>query len=97
MLREGFLNSSIYFLISKTKHFAINQQQKPTFTVGIDKNSKKDFIIIMSSSMKQLAEIVAGFVDRLLVPLIDSSFSSKKRVLEQWNKLKSFIAEAEVV
>ena len=47
--------------------------------------------------MKQLAEIVAGFVDRLLVPLIDSSFSSKKRVLEQWNKLKSFIAEAEVV
>ena len=47
------------------------------------------------NSLKELAILLVGFVDRTIVPLIDPTTSERKRVLEQWTKLKTFVNENE--
>lgn len=47
--------------------------------------------------MKQMVNLLTGFVDKNLVPLIESKIPENMRVIEQWGRLKSFLSEGDNV
>jgi hypothetical protein len=47
----------------------------------------------MTSSSKILANMVINFVDKTLLPILNTAIPEMEKVLDQWNELKKFINE----
>jgi hypothetical protein len=48
----------------------------------------------MTSSTKILVNMVINFVDKTLLPILDTKIIETARVIEQWSQLKKFVNES---
>lgn len=51
----------------------------------------------MSNSIKQFANILITFIDKTLMPLIDSKIGDATKALDQWVQLKNFIYDSDQI
>ena len=53
--------------------------------------------INMNNTIKQFALLVSNFVERSLIPLLDTKLSDNLKAIDQWNTLKSMMLDQEPI
>lgn len=56
-----------------------------------------DIYINMNNTIKQFALLVSNFVERSLIPLLDTKLSDNLKAIDQWNTLKSMMLDQEPI
>ena len=56
-----------------------------------------DIYINMNNTIKQFALLVSNFVERSLIPLLDTKLADNLKAIDQWNTLKSMMVDQEPI
>ena len=51
----------------------------------------------MNNTIKQFALLVSNFVERSLIPLLDTKLADNLKAIDQWNTLKSMMVDQEPI